>query len=36
MLKLPQIEALGEALLKFTSNSDLERWLRNRTKSRSL
>ena len=28
MLKLPQVEALGKALLRFTSNSDLERWLR--------
>jgi hypothetical protein len=36
MLKLPQIEALGEALLKFTSNSDLERWLRTRAKARNL
>jgi hypothetical protein len=36
MLKLPQIEALGEALLKFTSNSDLDRWLRTRAKPRNL
>jgi flagellar biosynthesis/type III secretory pathway protein FliH len=35
MLKLPQIEALGEALLKFTSNSDLDRWLRTRTTPRN-
>ena len=36
MLKLPRIEALGKALLKFTSNSDLERWLRTRAKPRNL
>jgi hypothetical protein len=36
MLKLPQIEALGEALLEFNSNSDLDRWLRTRAKPRNL
>ena len=36
MLELPRIEALGEALLKFTSNSDLDRWLRTRAKPRNL
>ena len=36
MLKLPQIEALGEALLEFNSNSDLDRWLRTLTNPRNL
>jgi len=35
-LELPRIEALGKALLKFNSSSDLDRWLRTRAKLRDL